>query len=310
MIARNNAPLASLTPFPRILFTVLLMISCFGLFFLAGIVIALPVFNLNPGDLLTLMGNPDDPRAIPLLEYFQILQSFGLFIVPPLLAGFLFSGNAIAYLKFDSPVSWKTFLAALCIMLVSIPLINILVTWNETITLPSALKSLEDWMKSMEDQANRLTKAFMVMPDFKGLIFNLFLIAVLPAAGEEFLFRGLLQRLFHEWLKNPHLAIVIVAILFSALHLQFYGFIPRFTLGLVLGYMFYYSGSIWIPVFAHFVQNGTVVIVTWLGEHGFISGDYENFGVTSNWLILAGSLSATVALAFIFIKIQRPKSIA
>jgi membrane protease YdiL (CAAX protease family) len=128
------------------------------------------------------------------------------------------------------------------------------------------------------------------------------MIAILPAIGEEFMFRGLIQRLLKDWLGNIHLAIFISALLFSAMHMQFYGFFPRMVLGIMFGYMFYWTGSLWIPIFAHFIQNGLVVTVTYLGQQGIIGGDYENFGSTDNFLVILVSLLISAIILFILRK--------
>jgi hypothetical protein len=166
-------------------------------------------------------------------------------------------------------------------------------------SLPSSLQWLEDWMKTSEEQAARLTDALLQMPTFGSFLFNMLMIAVLPAVGEELVFRGLFQRLFKEWLGNAHLAILLAAFLFSAIHMQFYGFIPRLVLGLILGYLFYFSGSLWVPILAHFIQNGTVVLITWLGQQGMIGGDYENFGMSENIWIIALSLALTLMMLWL-----------
>ena len=157
-------------------------------------------------------------------------------------------------------------------------------------------------MKATEKEAAKLTEAFMQMPTVGSFLFNMLMIAVLPAIGEEFMFRGLIQRLLKEWLGNIHVAILIAALLFSAMHMQFYGFLPRLMLGIVFGYLFYWTGSLWIPIFAHFIQNGLVVTVTYLGQQGIIGGDYENFGSTGNIPVILVSLIISAFILYILRK--------
>jgi len=115
----------------------------------------------------------------------------------------------------------------------------------------------------------------------------LLIMAILPAIGEEFLFRGFLMRYFSSFVKNIHLNIIIVSIIFSALHLQFYGFLPRMALGILLGYLFYWSGSIWLPIVVHFANNAMTVIVYYLAEVGKINIDAEDFGnINNNYLLI------------------------
>ncbi len=293
--------LESLTPFSRLLFSILLIISCFAITFLLGLLLAFPLFGVGIKAILTSASDFENPVSLKLLQYFQVIQSFGLFIIPALLAGYFFERSSIRYLRIGTPSRWPFYLITLILMLASLPLINWMVTVNDMMKLPDFLKGLEAWMKTMEEEAEKLTRAFMQMPTPGAFLFNMFMIAVLPAIGEEFMFRGLIQRLFKEWLGNIHVAIFLSALLFSAMHMQFYGFFPRMVLGIMFGYLFYWSGSIWIPVFAHFIQNGLVVIVTYLGEKGIIYGDYENFGTSNNvYILLMSALFAAALLYFIY----------
>lgn len=292
--------LSSLTPFTRVLFAVLLMITCFGITFLLGFLMAGPLFGVGIADITLAITNMDDPKTLQVLQYFQVVQSLGLFIFPPLLAGYFFDGNSFRFLLLDRKSWWHVYLMTLILMIVSVPFINGLVIWNESMVLPDSLKWMEDWMKNSEEQAAKLTEAFMKMPTVGAFLFNLLMIAVLPSIGEELVFRGLFQRLFRDWLGNIHLAIFISAFFFSAMHMQFYGFLPRLVLGLILGYVFYLSGSLWMPILAHFIQNGSVVTITWLGQQGVIKGDYENFGTTENiWIILVSFLLTAIMVGLI-----------
>jgi membrane protease YdiL (CAAX protease family) len=292
--------LASLTPFSRLLFSILLAISSFAIVFLLAMLLAVPLFGVSLMEMIGLIAAPDNPAGIRLLQYFQAVQGIGLFIIPALLAGFLFARKPFVFLGGDRAGAWQHYLLTLLVMFATLPAINWLISVNETMELPASLDWLETWMIETEDEAARLTEIFMQMPSFGAFLFNLFLIAVIPALGEEMMFRGLVQRLLADWLKNIHLAIIVSALLFSAMHMQFYGFLPRFALGLLLGYLFYWSGSLWVAVAAHFIQNGTVVIVTYLGEQGLIGGDYEQFGVTSNPWIIVASVALTGMLCFLF----------
>ena len=133
-------------------------------------------------------------------------------------------------------------------------------------------------MKASEEQAAALTEAFLKMSTPGELIFNLFMIALIPAIGEELLFRGIVQNIFSRWLKNNHAAVWFTAILFSAMHMQFYGFIPRLMLGAMLGYLLVWSGNLWWPIIAHFVNNAAAVIFSYLFQNKFIDLDPDTIG--------------------------------
>jgi membrane protease YdiL (CAAX protease family) len=294
--------LESLTPLTRLLFAILLIISSFAVTFFLGMVLASPLFGVGMKDILSALSDFENPVTLKLLKYFQVIQSFGLFIFPSLLAGYFFERSSKRYLCLDKPSKWQIYLLTLLLMLASLPLINWMVSVNDMMKLPEFLRGFEEWMKSTEKEATKLTEAFMQMPTVGSFLFNMLMIAILPAIGEEFMFRGLIQRLLKDWLGNIHLAIFISALLFSAMHMQFYGFFPRMVLGIMFGYMFYWTGSLWIPIFAHFIQNGLVVTVTYLGQQGIIGGDYENFGSTDNFLVILVSLLISAIILFILRK--------
>jgi len=294
--------LPDLSPFMQLLFTVLLIIACYSFTFLLGLLLAQPLFGITMEAVFASLASFGDPLSLQLLRYFQVLQSFGLFILPVLAAGFFFTGNPFCSLRLDQgPKGW-VYPALIVLMFISLPMVNWLITLNESMKLPGFLQEVESWMKTTEDQATKLTDAFLKMPDASTMLLNLIMIGALPAIGEELLFRGLLQPLLKNWTKNIHLAIFLSAFLFSAMHLQFYGFLPRLILGLMFGYLFYWTGSLWVPVIAHFVNNSAAVIISWLGQQGWISGDYEHFGETGNFWFILLSAAATVFLLLLINK--------
>jgi membrane protease YdiL (CAAX protease family) len=131
---------------------------------------------------------------------------------------------------------------------------------NSGMNLPDWLSGVEEWMTEKEDNANRLIDMCMTSNTFWGMIMNVLVIAVIPAIGEELIFRGVIQKVLSNLFKSGHLAIWITAFVFSAIHLQFYGFVPRFILGLIFGYLFFWSGTLWLPVISHFVNNAVPTI--------------------------------------------------
>ena len=202
--------------------------------------------------------------------------------------------------------SGSVLLMILLIMMVSLPLINGLVSLNEMMRLPAAFRGMEQWMKEAEDQAALVTEKFLDVHSIGGFAVNMLMIAVIPAIGEEMLFRGLFQRLFGEWFKNIHVAIFLAAFLFGAVHLQFYGLLPRMMLGVLFGYLYLWTGTIWAPVLAHFLNNGAAVLVSYLSNTGVIHADYEKFGSTDNIFLITGSVILTgVVLVGIFILSRR-----
>lgn len=271
---RNS--LSDAHPFSKLIFSLFIILLSFLVTFIIGFLIAIPIFHINILDLSAVLSNYSDPDNIQFLKYLQTLQAIGLFIVPAFIIAFLFNPKANTYLKFNS-ISIRSVLFATIIMLASIPIINSLNVLNESMQLPDWLSGLESWMKEKEMSAQELTEAFLKMDTLGSLFFNILMIGILPSIGEELIFRGIFQRLFAEWTKNIHLGIAIAAILFSAMHMQFYGFLPRMILGVLLGYLFYWSGSIWVPILGHFVNNTTAVLIYYFYADN-MTKDIENFG--------------------------------
>ena len=148
-----------------------------------------------------------------------------------------------------------------------------------------------------------MMEAFLDAGNIGVLLFNLFMIAFIPALAEEMLFRGVLQRILGEWFRNYHIAIWVVAILFSLAHYQLSGFIPRIFLGALFGYLYLWTSSIWIPVIAHFTNNGMAVIYYYFFYRGSLAQDPDQIGIEGNILIFI--LVSTCISAILILTIQR-----
>jgi hypothetical protein len=176
---------------------------------------------------------------------------------------------------------------------------NFIVHCNESIVLPESLNSLEVYFKSLENSSQEsinLLLGFDSAASISNLIMSILIVGILTGISEELFFRGALQNLL---LSNPmkaHIAIWTTAIIFSAMHFQFYGFIPRVLLGAFFGYLAFWSGSLWLPIFAHALNNSLVVLSTWLVKRNAINIDINKIGTeyTSDSLIfIAISVIAT-----------------
>lgn len=205
---------------------------------------------------------------VSMYKWMQFLQTTALFLLPAIFIAYVSSQKPWQWLGFSKKVSWQPLVWAVVIMLVALPAINLLGHWNQQLSLPSALEGLETWMKNRELEAAGLTELLMSDASYKGLVINLLLMAVLPAVAEEFTFRGVLQRFFtsKKHMNNvsnsvPHVAIWVTAAVFSAIHMQFYGFVPRMLMGALFGYMLVWTGSLWVPMLMHFVNNAMAVLV-------------------------------------------------
>ena len=268
-----------------------------------GIVIALPFFGIGILEHFKELNDYSSEATIHFLKYFQVVNQIGFFILPAIFYAYLENRKPVNYLKLNTKLSITNLITASILIIVAIPAINWLVEINEGMKLPEFLNGLESWMRESENKTNQLTEAFLNVTTPTGLAVNLLIIALLAAVGEELLFRGVILQLFVEWFKNKHLAIVVSAILFSALHLQFYGFIPRMVLGILFGYIFIWSGSLWLPIVLHFIFNGITVVAAYFYHKGSIQTDVESFGVSDNvFLVISSFLLMTLLLFLIYRK--------
>ncbi len=296
---RNS--LSTAHPFSKIIFSLFIILVTFLLTFIIGFLIAIPIFQINISNLTNVLSNYNDPDNLSFLKYSQTIQAIGLFIVPAFIIAYIFNSNSVKYLKFNS-VSIRLLTLTIIILLASIPVINSLNVINEVMQFPDWLSGLENWMQEKEASAQTLTESFLRKDSVSSLMLNIIMIGALPAIGEELIFRGVFQRIFAEWTKNIHWGIIIAAFLFSAMHMQFYGFLPRFVLGIVLGYLFYWSGSIWIPIVGHFVNN-TAAVLAYYFYSDKITEEIESFGANPNsYGYLIVSIVIVGSLLYLFYK--------
>lgn len=245
---------------PAKLILLLLLVVFFMLMGSAvAILISVPLFGHDLSAIISMIENPEAGN-IGLVKFFQIIQSIFLFIIPALIAAWLFSENAFHYLEAGNKASSITLVLVLASLFMAIPLMNFLASVNSRLDFPHWLNGLESRIRAMEDSAGKLTELFLKSETMTDLAVNLLMIAILPAVGEEFLFRGVLQKLFISWTRNSHAGVILAAFTFSFIHFQFYGFIPRLLLGLYFGYLLVWSSSIWVPVTGHLINNGIAVV--------------------------------------------------
>ncbi len=184
-----------------------------------------------------------------------------------------------------------------------IPFLNAVVYWTQQIPLPESLKAIESMIVQWEEQAQQTLEMVLITDNYLTFLTNLLIIAVFTAIGEEFLFRGVLQRIFGKVFKNPHAVIWTVGIIFSIIHFQFYGFFARAFLGVYLGYLLYYSKSIWIPVLAHFTQNAIGVIGYYSIKDPELMKEIDQIGVGStSWAALLSLALFSITFALLIKK--------
>ena len=238
--------------------------------------------------------NPQDLNA---LRFMQISSQLFTFVFPPIAYAFLVKEKPVNALGLkNAKILW--FLIGTAMIFAIMPLNSILAEWNAGLKLPESLSALEQMIKDMQESATAMIEKFVSVDTIGGLILNLFMIAGLAAIGEELLFRSIIQTSLIKICKNAHVGILIASAIFSFIHLEFYGFVPRLILGMLLGYMFYFSGSIWIPMLMHFLNNGTVVLIYFLNNKGITNIDVDTFGQTSIPILIVSIVVMIVLFLF------------
>ena len=239
-----------------------------------------------------------------MLKVAQGVSSMMMFVAPPLIYYAFTRNSPFQSLGLHKPNRYVMWLIGLVLIFISLPVTNQLGIWNEKMNFSSAFQMLEDLLKQLEETAGNLTERMLEVDTVGGLLFNLVIIALIPALGEELTFRGVLQQALVRRCKNAHVAIILSAAIFSFIHFQFYGFLPRMFLGILLGYMFYYSGSLWTSVLMHFVNNGAAVTLAYLNHKGVVDVEVDHFGAMGmGWTI--ASLALTVGIIVLSAKIYQ-----
>ena len=239
-----------------------------------------------------------DPAEINSVRWLQFAQAIGMFVVPPLVLAYLWSDKPLRYLCLDKKPDLINVLFVVLFMVLVIPFVNLLGEWNQQLRLPHAFAAIEAQMKASEAGIALLTKKLLDVHSLKGLFGNVFLMAFIPAFGEELFFRGAFQQIIQNK-KNAIMAIWLTAFIFSAIHFQFYGFIPRLLMGAFFGYLLVWSGNLWLPVLAHFTNNTVAIVFYYLKNNGFQVFDIDTLGTGDT--LWVGYVSGLLTLILIFL---------
>jgi membrane protease YdiL (CAAX protease family) len=240
-----------------------------------------------------------DPKSVTLLRGFILLQFLGLFVIPSLLFAAPKPGRYLGLTKPAHPVHWVT---ATLLLLVAIPLVEYTGILNKEILSNQGSSS---WVQGMEDEAARSIKALLSDRTIPNLLINLVFVAVFAGVGEELFFRGVIQRLLIQTFKNAWIGIIAAAFLFSLFHFQFLGFIPRFILGILLGAIYWYSGSLWPAILAHFFYDAFIIILVYFNPEMLSNPDASILENTKSLLTMA---LISLALVIFLLRVMRKNS--
>lgn len=234
--------------------------------------------------------------SLAVLKITQFCQALGMFVLAALSLAYLVSKNMREYLSLDVRPNHIVIVLTIACIWLSMPLVNFIGEWNASLSLPDSMGRLETLFREMEDAAERLTLKMLVTDSFFQFFLNIVVMALLPAVGEELFFRGVMQNSIERSAKNEHVAVWITAAVFSFVHFQFFGFVPRLLLGAFLGYLLCWSRSLIVPMVAHFVNNATIVTIYYMySDDAKKMEEMERFGCDDYSVLLISALAFIVA---------------
>lgn len=263
----------------QLMLLVFLVFACTFIFTIGSMMLVGPLYGIDGADSLILKAteNPDalkeNRNEVNAIKLIQLFSTIGTFLIPALVFGFT-KGMGTDFLKLKNKTSMLMVVLGMAAIFLSAPLVNEIYNFNKMIS-PEWFGTLGKGFLESEEKNKMLTNLFLFMPHVMDLFINLFVIALLPAVAEELFFRGIIQQLFKEAFKNIHVAVWSTAMLFSFIHMDFYGFIPRIFLGALLGYLFVWSNSMLVNIGAHFINNASQVVMVYLFQSGLISYDAQ-----------------------------------
>lgn len=298
----NTKIFKDLPAWQKIMFFLMITFTSSIIFYFISIILASLMYKISFSQVIFLITNEVNENNIGIIKLFQIIQSIGTFILPSLIAYKLFFSKETNNFFINIPLS--TIIYIILAILIFIPIINFIAYLNSRIDLPDSLQLFENKMKELENTAEKILKYFFIDKSFKGFIINFVMIAILAGVGEELFFRGILQNILSEWFKNKHVGIILTAAIFSFIHFQFYGFIPRFLLGVYFGYLLILSRSIWLPIVAHITNNGIAVITYYITNEEVGEGYLDKIGTNlqSDSILLIFCTIFFVLLNYVVIK--------
>ena len=261
---------------------IFLLLFAFGLIFSS--VLGIFISMMRGGDIMDITN----------LQITQVCSQVIGLLLPPLLYVMLIEEKPFNYLGCNELPKWS--LLGIVAMFTILPFNGWVAEWNENIVFPESMAAYEAKLKSMHEMYEATSEMLM---NGSNLAIGIIIFGLLAAVSEEFLFRSVIQKALVKLFKNAHIGIIVTALIFSAFHADFYGFFPRFILGLMLGYMFWMSGSIWASIIMHFTNNATIVMLYFLNKKEIINIDAESFGSTDNAFLIILSLLVTVAIFMI-----------
>ncbi|MEO7989598.1 MAG: CPBP family intramembrane glutamic endopeptidase [Chryseolinea sp.] len=305
-----NQPFQTIRPKPFAVIAVTLAAAVLIGFQLIGPLIGFFLYApFYPGDLMSMTEGIQNPMQHPEMKMLLFVMQgvgacFGLILIPFFIRKWSQTEEKIL----KQPFHILPFILVIIVVIVFMGLNSIFIEWNQNFKFPEALSGWEESLRSMENQLTELTTYLTTFDSTSQVIIAFIVIAILPAIGEELVFRGILQKELFRGTKNIHLSIWIAAAIFSGIHMQFYGFVPRMLLGALFGYLYHWSGNLTLSMLAHFVNNGVTVIALYLHQQKMIDIDIESTE-SAPWQAVLFSAIFTAVLLYTFRKFYQQKNL-
>lgn len=235
-----------------------------------------------------------------MMRCLSFLSQIFVFLLPSLVLFVCMRKEHPDYLHLRTFPSNYNLILTLLLVFLSVPMMSWIVGMNESVTLPESMSKIEEWLKHSEEEMAVRSDMMLHTDSWDVLCINILVVALCPAFCEEILFRGVLMNWLGQVLKNKHVAVWLSAIIFSACHMQFYGFIPRMLLGAAFGYLVVWTKSLWTSMIAHFINNLSAVVLAFAYCRGKLSTSYNEPAVwESHWSVITLSIVCTMALLYL-----------
>ena len=279
-----------------LLYLILIILACLTV----ANLLTLGLWSMYGLDIANLVDGPDlDEGERQILRIGLMINHAGLFLAPAVIFSILVLKEELwSFLRLDASVKIPQILMWSMIILVSYPLIAKLTEWNTSVPLP-------EWMSSSQESTFALLEQTLNMSGPAELLTSLILVGVLAAVGEELIFRGIIQEKLNQAWENPHLAILVSSLIFGGFHMQFERIIPLSFLGLLLGYSYYYTRSLYTPIILHFINNSFQVLALYITTRNGEMPEVDNMPSVP-YSVVIGSIVLTCGLIYIVTKTSNP----
>jgi len=288
----NSAKAAS-----KLLIVIMSVLTIGIIVWFTGVLLGRLIFWMDLDEVNNVFYGKIELLSVEQLKYFQFIQTLGFFLLPGIFLHWIFSSEREYYFEVRPRLKIKSVILTVIVVLAALPLINWILELNYAIKFPESINGIENSLRGLEEKYALITERLLTSENIGHYIVNIIIIALFPAIGEELMFRGVFQKLFYEINKNSHWAVLITALIFSLIHGQFFGIIPRFLLGILLGYLMVWAQTIWLPVIAHFTNNALVVTLQYLAQRKIINGEdnfYTSIGDPTFVLIISALVVGTL----------------